>query len=555
MINWETVFNLVNVEAKFLLRQNPYGRKMSVFLIIFMNAIFSFLLGLAGLGVNFLLKAGILPKELISNMVLVAMNILLFVVFFFGVIESLAVFSRDSDLYILTPSPVNVSDIVLGKTLWIYFSFLIYVLASVSVFFAFLTEFLGYLWFLGVFLSSLTVIFIGSCFSVLVGILLLKLITPKKLKNKLYVLISFLSIFTYFIFQFSIGKFAEKPHELISFLTFNPKSLFLYLSPASWSYLFTNGLLSFSLTALTGFLGLTFFALLSFEISYLFSTKNYQSILYGLDLVPVKTLKKKQVVKYPLHFLKYLINEKTYFFFLNEAKFTKRDVYRLMNLLMSTIWIIFALIPIFSSGPTSTNTSFATHKLPMSFFLGMIGLVSLVVGILAAQSIGFEGDAFQVIKSLPVKGKNVVVGKWLFYLFSALILLVINFLLISVIFSKVFSVTFKLSVTLLTFISLVIGSIGVVSFNMFVAVSFPNFKGVTTSFFGSRRQGVTFIGGLLSTFLPMALFFFPFLLYPLITTFINLPEWLLLLPGFIMFIIGLIAFKAAFKRVEELEVK
>ena len=280
-------------------------------------------------------------------------------------------------------------------------------------------------------------------------------------------------------------------------------------------------------------IGLVLITFSIYLFGFKYAVKTYYFTVTEAMVVPRPLKPTVRRAGYPVSFLRSVLGDAGYSIFLHEARMTRRDTYRLMQIASTMVLVAVMFLP----------TSFSE----LSF--GMVGSwIPLMVGTVAIQSFGFEGEAFQLLKSVPVEGKRIVLGKLAFYLAVSIILLAIILPAVSVVFH------IGLAYTLTVLSSSILGCVGALGFSMYVAVSWPEFEKVVTGFFGSRRQGVSAIVSLVYMVVVMLVYLFPNMAIVGSSSFLKLPIGLTLIPATIMLVIGIIALNASFRKAEELEV-
>ena len=532
------LIEILKLESKLFLRSGKYGRPVTILLILFLNGLFGSMFLLGGYGVARGIDMGILPLRFIDVLMLLIFNASFFISIPFGVMEAVAIFTRPTDAYLLTSLPIEERDIALGKTLWIYLSMLVYIILPLICLYIPLYKFIGMLGLASISISILFSVALGSALATILGFMLLKIFNPIKMREKLMIASFIIFTVLFVAYQLYFPRIVDNPKTLLYIV--NVKNPVWYLSPGSWGYIFTVKTIAGDLTgiiALSALIGLTGMAYL---VSFKYAESTYYLTITELNTVSTVIGGFKRL-SYPFFFIKRFIGEKAYFIFLNEARLTRRETYRLINII-SLLFVL--IIPVM--GGTSQEENATVFLISM-----VVPLTAMVMGGIASQSFGLEGESFQLMKAAPISGIEIAVGKTIFYLLPALTLNIVFILLYDFYYSTATNMMYQL-------VSSILGVSGSIMLAIWIGVKFPNFKGVTTGIFGSRRQGVTGFGSLVYMAIISILYFFPtMILTPLVLKNIvssSKLQLIALAPSILIFIIGLIAFKAAIKDVEEIEV-
>ncbi|MHA1712294.1 MAG: putative ABC transporter permease subunit [Candidatus Freyarchaeota archaeon] len=536
------VWEIISLEFRLFFRSGyRQNQAATIVTLIFFNASFGIWMSLGSIGVSLAVQAGVLTVESIFNFLLLVFNGLLILLLLFNTLSFLAICSREEDVELLVPLPVTTAEVVAGKMVWNFLVILFYVFIPLCGLMAPVGLVLGVGVASAAFAAAILVLVASSGLAGLLGSLSLRLFKPAKMRERLLVIVSISSILGIFIFQFAFSRvFSGLPDLLRHFSLENP---LWYISPATWAALFSWGLYRGAVTyAIMPIVGLLAMAFGICFFSFKYAVKTYYSILTEVRVAPRLLTPSAGRVGYPLSFLRSVLGDAGYSIFLNEVRMTRRDMYRLMQIVMLIVVVAVMFIPHVSSASSMPLQA-------SGFLLGMTGLlIPFMVGTIAIQCFGFEGDAFQLLKSAPVRGKQIVLGKFAFYLIVSVVELVI--------FLPALSVILPISpASLLTVLfSSILGCIGVLGFSMYIGVSWPDFEKVVTGLFGSQRRGVSMLGTLVYIVVVMLIYFGPNIAVFAASSFLNLPIALTLIPATIMLAIGFVALGASFKKVEELEV-
>ena len=526
------VWSIIVLESRLFFRS---GYKQSVAatvgMILFLNAFFGIGLSLASSGVALAVQQGLINVEFVFNYLLFIFNGLLMILLLFNTMSFLAISSRGEDVELLVPSPVTVAEVVAGKLVWNFISVLLYTFIPICGLVASISSVVGGWVTLTTLASAIIVILAGSGLAGFIGCLLLRLFKPTKIRDKILIIGSIASAFGMLGLQFALMYGITNLLELFRY--FSLENPLWYVSPATWATVLIwsvyQGAIANAIIPVIGLATITIIIYLSF---FGYAVKTYYPTVTEAGIMPrpMKPLAKR--VGYPFNFFASIIGDFGYIVFLNEARMTRRDTFRFMQLAMMMVTVAFMVA-----------LGFLPREIGGGFHLGWIGsILPFVIGVIAIQCFGFDGEAFQLLKSVPVKGKDIVLGKFAFYLtFSTLTLG--SILPILAIF---FNVNPALTLTVL--LSSLLSSFGLLGFSMYVGVCWPEFKKVVTGILGSQRKGVSSQGEIVFTLVTMPLYLLP----SMIVSFFS--AGLMFIPSIIMLFIGVVALDASFRKIEEIEV-
>ncbi len=544
MVRFSFLLRIFFHEGKLFFRQSKYGKKGVFASLFFVNFVSGSLLFLTSLNIVYALNKLFVPEDVVYNVVLLFLNSLFVYSIIFGTLESIALFSRESDQNFLTSLPVSTREIVWGKTFWIFISLLFYVIFPFfSLFYPLRTLFSSQQLIL-IFSLSLFLIFIGSSLSVLICFALFTLSSPSSLKSKFSIIVGVFLILSLLLFNTYFVAFPANPQSFYKLLLFKSENPLWYFSPASWSFYLIKGTVAnpllkpFSIT----FLSLTSFMLFLFLNKY--SNAWFVSLGNKFSAPPHSTLQKRKYfngynITYTL--LSRLIGEKIYYVFLNETRLTFRENFRLLNMVIFVLLLVPVLAPLYKG-------SFLLKGKFFPLFHLLINIIPIYVAVFCSQSIGWEGKSFMLIKKSPIKNWELFLGKFLFYLCSdSALILIFSFLII-------LQFPFNLFEKLTLIFSPLIASVGVLLFSMWVGVTFPNFEGEVTGLLGSRKEGVNLLGSLtLST--SIVLFFFGPVLFLTLASINNyIPLFYFSMPSLLTIFMGLLTLRMSLQKIEILEV-
>lgn len=545
-MRWRIVRAIVGLESRLFLRSG-YKQSMAITIgtILLLNAFFGIVLSLASMGVVFAIQQGLLEVEFVFSYLLLIFNGLLLVLLLFNTLSFLAIGSRGEDVELLIPSPVTAGEVMAGKMVWNFLAILLYVFIPLCGLMAPVGLVVG----AGVasvaLVAAILVMVAGSGLAGLLGCLLLRLLKPTKIREKLLVVATVASIFGTFIFQFAFSRGVTNLPDLMRH--FNVENPLWYVSPATWAAVFAWGLHRGAATdVVASIVGLMIIALGTNLFSFRYAVKTYYPTLTETGVVPRPLKPLTGRVSYPLSFLRSVLGGDGYSIFLNEARMTRRDTYRFMQVVIMMVVAAVVFLPsVFSPPSLPSQGRFQFSE----FSLGMVGsLIPFMIGAAAIQCFGFEGEGFQLLKSAPIRGRRIVLGKLTFYLTLSIIALVTVLPTTAIISSA------SLTSTLAVFVASILGCFGVLGFSMYVGVSWPEFEKVVTGIFGSRRMGVSTLGNFVYMVVVMLAYFFPNMGIVTASSFLRLSLGLTLIPAIIMLVIGIIALDASFRKAEELEV-
>jgi hypothetical protein len=530
-MRWQMIWSIIYLESRLFFRS---GYKQSVaatiVMILFLNAFFSVGLSLSSSSVVSAIQQGLIDADFIFNYLLFVFNGLLMILIIFNTMSFLAISSRGEDVELLVPSPVTTAEVVAGKLVWNLVSVLLYTLFPLCVLVSPVSSLIGGSAAFTTFASAIIVIVVGSGLAGLIGCLFLRLFKPTKVQDKLLIIVSVASVIGVLGFQFAFMYGITNLIEL--FKHFSVETYLWYVSPATWAAaLIWNVHMGTIADATIPLIGLATITLVIYLSVFGYAVKSYYPAITEAGITPRPMEPSARKVSYRLYSLSSLIGDFGYIVFLNESRITRRDTFRLMQLAMAmvpvAVFVFFGFLPTEISG---------------GFHLGWVGsILPFAIGTTAIQCFGFDGETFQLLKSAPVKGKDIVLGKFAFYLTISSLLLASILPILATLFYV------DPALTLIVLISSLLGSFGLLGFSMYVGVCWPEFKKVVTGVFGSQRKGVSFLGEMVFTSVAAPLYLFPNILVSVFS------PWLVLVPSFIMFAIGVLALDSSFRKIEELE--
>ncbi len=525
---------LIRFEGLLFLRLGEYGRFSTIFFVVLFNLFFGAILYLAGLGTYKSTVQGVLPVEASFYLIYLFSNSVFILTVPFGLMEAYAIFYRKTDVETLFPAPVKEEIVLLSKMIWLSLSMSLYMLFPFMMYFLPLHGFLCSLTYLALIISLFSMVLLGCGVASALCLLTSRMLTPEKLKK----LASFLKISAIvtaisFVFMY-FPKFVADPSQVMDlYMVLNQYS---FISPASLSYLFVLAVNQGNKVAMV-FLALL--ALINFTVYFsvfLYGKKTYFAILTEYQLVGEENVNESFLARFFKRALKPFVNEKTLSFIVNEARFTSRETFRIVNLFSTGLVIIFPGIMQFSGAP------------PSLMVILVLSMLSFIIGTTASQSLGYEGKPFQLIQASPVNSKEIILGKFLFYL---ILVWLINIFLASLIFFlgviSFFQLILFLSITLFA-------SAGIIGFSMWVAARFPNFRGETTGLMGTKIQGTTTFGAIVFAGVISIFYFIPLIITWFFVELGYLPPVTYFFPSLVTLFLGLFSLNSSFRELERVEI-
>ncbi len=543
-MRWQMVRAIVGLESRLFLRPGKQSQFPPVVIILIFNALFGIIFFVVSINVVSAIRLGWLNVEFVFSYLLLIFNVLILLLLFFNTFSFLAICSRGEDIELLLPSPVTVGEVVAGKMIWNFLTTLFYMFIPLCGLIVPIGFVVGIVVALAALAAVILVMAAGSGLAGFLGCILLKLFKPTKIRERLLVIATVSSFLWWFIYIYMLSGGVSDLTDLLRHLSIeNP---LWYFSPATWATVFVLELYRGAVMCVLPIMGLGFMTFGIYLFGFKYAVKTYYSTVTEAMVVPRALKPTVRRFGYPLSFLRSVLGDASYSIFLNEARMTRRDTYRLLQIASMMVFVAIAFLPSVFSAPSPPPQAFPLRVSEFSF--GMIGSwIPLMVGTVAIQSFGFEGQAFQLLKSAPVEGKRMVLGKLAFYLAVSIIPLAVILPTMSVVFH------IDLAYTLTVLSSSILGCIGALGFSMYVGVSWPEFEKVVTGFFGSQRRGVSVVGSLVYVIV-VTLYFIPNMVIVGASSLLKLPIGLIFIPATIILVIGIVALNASFRKAEELEV-
>ncbi len=363
--------------------------------------------------------------------------------------------SKDNDL--LLSLPLKIKEIIMAKLLDIYvISFILSLIILLPTFVVFCIKVpvnasLILLYFISLFIVPIIPTIIGCLF----GYLIARFIPKSNKKNIIEIILSFFLFFVIMFFQFNLNNTLK---SIVS----NSNTIDIIMKYVSYptyllrEALFNNNILYFILYIIIN-IGLLYIFILIIKGSYL-------KLIYRSNENSISKNRIQEELKASSITKALIIKEK--------RKFISSPIYLINSSFGIVILFAVSIVSLFYSKEEvlklmGYTVNFSPSYLVLIFILFVVGMTNIT-----ASSISIEGSKFWVLKSLPIKEKDIIYSK---ILFSIMIVIPISILSI-IILSLSFNIILIDALLLILFVS--IYSIVIAKFGIIINLRFPKMDAI-----------------------------------------------------------------------------
>ncbi|MDD2625794.1 MAG: hypothetical protein PHR55_03455 [Bacilli bacterium] len=363
--------------------------------------------------------------------------------------------SKDNDL--LLSLPLKLKEIITAKILDIYIiSFILSLIILIPTFVVFCIKVPVNITFILLYIISIFIIpiiptIIGSFF----GYLIARFIPKSNKKNIVEIILSFFLFFIIMFFQFNISN-TLKTIVSNSNIIDNIMKYISYPTYLLREALFNNNILYFIL-----------YIVINISLIYIFIMiikRSYLKLIYRSNENSINKNRSHKELKSSSITKALIIKEK--------RKFISSPIYLINSSFGIVMLFVASLASLFySKGEIlkliGSTINLSSAHLILVFILFVVGMTNIT-----ASSISIEGSKFWILKSLPVKEKDIIYSK---ILFSIMVVIPISILSI-IILSLSFNVNFIDTLILILFVS--IYAIVISKFGMIINLRFPKMDAI-----------------------------------------------------------------------------